>query len=219
MSSDDLTFYHAPQSRSSVSLTLLEELQAPFELKLINIKAGEQRQPDYLAINPLGKVPALAHKGKIITEQVAIFLYLADLFPEAKLAPALTDPTRGEYLRWMVYYAACYEPAMVDKFMKREPAPQSVSVYCDEYSMLETILTPLRSRPYLLGDELSAADILWGSSFAWGLMFDMLPRLPVLTSYVDRICNRASALKVQKQDEIWAAEHQVLADKQQAQPA
>lgn len=214
MTPSNLTFYHAPQSRSSVALTLLEELRAPFELKLINIKAGEQRQPDYLAINPLGKVPALAHQGKIITEQVAIFLYLADLFPEAQLAPALTDPNRGEYLRWMVYYAACYEPAMIDKFMQREPASPSVSVYSDEYSMLETILSPLRERPYLLGDEISAADILWGSSFAWGLAFDMVPRLPVLTSYVERICNRASALKVQKQDESWAAQHQAKADGQ-----
>ncbi|GGO68428.1 glutathione S-transferase family protein [Bowmanella pacifica] len=214
MTPSNLTFYHAPQSRSSVALTLLEELRAPFELKLINIKAGEQRQPDYLAINPLGKVPALAHQGKIITEQVAIFLYLADLFPEAQLAPALTDPSRGEYLRWMVYYAACYEPAMVDKFMQREPASPSVSVYSDEYSMLETILSPLRERPYLLGDEISAADILWGSSFAWGLAFDMVPRLPVLTSYVDRICSRPSALKVQKQDAIWAVQHQAKADGQ-----
>lgn len=214
MTPSNLTFYHAPQSRSSVALTLFEELRAPFELKLINIKVGEQRQPDYLAINPLGKVPTLAHHGKIITEQVAIFLYLADLFPEAQLAPALTDPSRGEYLRWMVYYAACYEPAMVDKFMQRKPASPTLSVYSDEHSMLETILSPLRHQPYLLGEAISAVDILWGNAFAWGLLFDMLPRSSALTSYVDRICSRPSAIKVQKQDEIWAAQHQAEADGQ-----
>ncbi|WP_102798070.1 glutathione S-transferase family protein [Bowmanella denitrificans] len=209
-----LTFYHAPQSRSSVALTLLEEMQVPYELKLINIKAGEQRQADYLAINPLGKVPALGHKGKIITEQVAIFIYLADLYPQCHLAPAVDDPQRGEYLRWMVYYAACYEPAMVDKFMQREPAPQSTSVYCDEHTMLETVLTPLRNQPYLLGEKISAVDILWGSAFAWGLMFEMLPRLPVITKYVDRVCSRPSALKVQTLDQQWAEQHQAQADGQ-----
>src|SRR3569832_2460621 len=106
---------------------LLEELGAKFELKLINMKVGEQRQPAYLAINPMGKVPALRHGDALITEQVAIFLYMADLFPQAKLAPAIDDPQRGPYLRWLVYYAAAFEPAVVDYAMKREPAPPAMS--------------------------------------------------------------------------------------------
>lgn len=115
--------YHAPQSRSSATLTLLEELRAPYELRLVNIKAGEQRRSGYLAINPLGKVPAIQHHGALVTEQVAIYLYLADFFADAALAPAIRDPQRGPYLRWMIYYAACYEPALVDYAMKREPGP------------------------------------------------------------------------------------------------
>src|SRR5215813_9478866 len=89
--------YHSPQTRSSGSLILLEELGAPYELHVLNMKAGEQRQPRYLAVNPMGKVPALKHGDALITEQVAIFLYLADLFPDARLAPPLGDPRRGPY--------------------------------------------------------------------------------------------------------------------------
>src|SRR5690349_14041878 len=99
----DITLFHAPQSRSSAALILLEELDAPYELRVINMKAGEQRQPAYLQINPMGKVPAMMHRGALVTEQVAIFLYLADLFPDAGLAPALGDALRGPYLRWMAF--------------------------------------------------------------------------------------------------------------------
>ena len=126
-----ITLFHSPQCRSVSALTLLEELGAPYQLKVLNMKAGEQRKAPYLAINPLGKVPAILHGDALITEQVAIFIYLADLFPEAGLAPALDDPLRGPYLRWLVYYAACYEPALVDKAMKREPAPHATSPYGD----------------------------------------------------------------------------------------
>src|SRR2546430_1490368 len=110
--SDTITLFHAPQTRSSGTLTLLEELGAPYELHVLNMKAGEQLGSAYRAINPLGKVPAIRHRGALVTEQVAIFLYLADLFPAAglapglapRLAPAIGDPLRGPYLRWLVYY-------------------------------------------------------------------------------------------------------------------
>src|SRR5713101_1964918 len=96
---DIITLYHAPQSRSSATLTLLEELGAPYELQILNMKAGEQRQSGYLAVNPLGKVPAIKHRGTLVTEQVAIFLYLADIYPRVGLAPGLGDLLRGPYLR------------------------------------------------------------------------------------------------------------------------
>ena len=105
--SDTVTLFHAPQSRSTGALTLLEELGAPYNLRLLNMKAGEQRERAYLAINPLGKVPAILHRGQLVTEQVAIFIYLNDLYPEAGLAPLIGDAQRGPYLRWLVYYAAC----------------------------------------------------------------------------------------------------------------
>ena len=101
-----LTLHHCPQSRSTGVLALLGELKAPFELHAMNMKQGENRAPAYLAINPLGKVPAITHEGALVTEQVAIYLYLADLFPQAGLAPAIGDPLRGPYLRWMACMGA-----------------------------------------------------------------------------------------------------------------
>src|SRR6201981_1125433 len=101
---DTITFFHSPNTRSSGARILLEELGAPYELHPVNMKAGEQRKPAYLAVNPMGKVPAIRHRGTLVTEQVAIFIYLADLFPQAKLGAALRHPQRGPYLRWRVYY-------------------------------------------------------------------------------------------------------------------
>src|SRR3954464_13381059 len=106
-----VTLFHSPNTRSSGALFLLEELGADYELHVLNMKAGEQRQPDYLAVNPLGKVPAIRHGEALVTEQGAIFIYLADLFPKAGLAPALDDPLRGPYLRWLVFYGSSLPPA------------------------------------------------------------------------------------------------------------
>src|SRR5271168_1694093 len=170
-----ITFYHAPNTRSAGTRILLEELGVPYDLKVINMKAGEQRQADYLAVNPLGKVPALRHGEALITEQVAIFLYLADLFPEAGLAPPIGDRLRGPYLRWMIYYAACYEPALVDRAMQREPGPRAMSPYGDFDTMLSAVVERLGEAPFLLGEGLSAADILWGQALQWGMMFKIVP--------------------------------------------
>src|SRR3954451_19906673 len=101
-----ITLFHSPQTRSSGARTLLEELGAPYTLHVLNMKAGEQQRPAYLAINPLGKVPAILHRGTLVTEQVAIAIYLADLFPEAGLTPARDDVRRGPFLRWIAYYGA-----------------------------------------------------------------------------------------------------------------
>jgi glutathione S-transferase len=160
----DITLYHSPNSRSSGGLTLLKELDAPFELRVVSIKAGQQRQGAYLSINPMGKVPAVKHGHAIITEQVAIYIYLADLFPEAGLAPALDDPLRGPYLRWLVFYAASFEPAIVDRARKRDPAPATMSPYGDYDTMLKTLVDQLAKGPYLLGERFCAADVLWSSS-------------------------------------------------------
>jgi glutathione S-transferase len=205
---ETIILYHAPQSRSSATLALLEELGAPYELQILNMKAGEQRQRGYLAVNPLGKVPAIRHRGALVTEQVAIFLYLADLFPKVGLSPAAGDPLRGPYLRWMVYYAACYEPAVVDRAMKRAPAPLAMSPYGDFDTMLRAILEKFAESPYLLGDIFSAADILWGMALQWGTMFKIIPESPNVASYVARVTARTSFAKVAALDAEWAAEHE-----------
>jgi glutathione S-transferase len=206
-----VTLYHSPNTRSSGSLTLLEELGAPYELHVLNMKAGEQRQPSYLAINPMGKVPALRHGDALITEQVAIFLYLADLFPEAGLAPPIGDPLRGPYLRWMVFYAACFEPAVIDCSTQRDPAPLPMSPYGDFETMFKTLTDQLAKGPYLLGERFSAADVLWGGALTWTTMFKLVPELPVITSYVQRANARPAVARVKAKDAELAAAHEAAA--------
>jgi glutathione S-transferase len=179
--SDTVTLYHAPNSRSSAALTLLEELRAPYRLHVLNLNAGEQRKPAYLAINPMGKVPAVTHSIALITEQVAIFIYLADLFSSAGLAPQIGDPLRGPYLRWLAFYGACFEPAVGDRALKREPAPQRMSAYGDYDSVLATVVGQLRKGPYMLGERFSAADVLWGTALTWTTGFKLVPELPEIT--------------------------------------
>ena len=216
---EPITLFHSPQTRSAGALTLLEELGAPYELKLLNMKAGEQREPAFLAINPLGKVPAILHRGALVTEQVAIFIYLADLFPDAGLSPSLDDPRRGPYLRWLVYYAACFEPGMVDKAMKREPAPLAMSPYGDFDAVVATLQDQLRNSPYLLGDRLLAPDILWGIALNWMIGFGLVPNTDVFRAYVERVTNRPAALKVAQRDAELAAEHErQVAAMDQSQP-
>lgn len=208
ISRGNLVFFHAPNSRSAGTRILLEELGARYELRVLNMKAGEQRRAPYLAVNPLGKVPAIVHDGALVTEQVAIFIYLADLFPEAGLAPAIGDPLRGPYLRWLVYYGSSFEPALIDRAMKREPGPPAMSSYGDFDTMLGALVEALRKGPYLLGDRLSAADILWGPALQWTTMFKLVPELPEIKEYMARICNRPSFAHVTAKDAELAAAHE-----------
>jgi glutathione S-transferase len=208
MANDTITFFHSPHTRSSGVRILLEELGAPYELHAINMKAGDQRKPAYLAVNPMGKVPAIRHRGALVTEQVAIFIYLADLFPQAKLAPALDDPQRGPYLRWLVYYGSCFEPAVVDRAMKREPGALAMVPYGDYDTMLNTVTGQLARAPYLLGERISAADVLWGTALTWTTMFKLVPELPVIKDYIGRINARPAVGKVKGLDAQLSAEHE-----------
>lgn len=202
-----IVLYHAPNTRSSIALTLLEEIGAPYALEVLNIKAGEQRQPAYRAVNPMGKVPAVKHGDALITEQVAIFLYLADLFPEAGLAPAQGDPLRGPYLRWMVYYAACFEPAIGDRALKREPGPPSMMAYGDFDSVIDTVTSQLMPGPYLLGDRFTAADVIWGSGLSWTTKFQLIPERPAIKAYIERFESRPSVARVKAIDAELSARH------------
>jgi glutathione S-transferase len=203
-----VTLYHSPNTRSTGALILLEELGAPYDLHVLNMKAGEQRQAAYLAVNPMGKVPALRHGAAIVTEQVAVYLYLADLFAEAGLAPQIGDPLRGPYLRWMAFYAACFEPAVVDRFRKNDPGPQTMSPYGDYDTMLATVVGQLAKAPYLLGERFSAADVLWGTALGWTTMFELVPKLPEIMDYVNRVGSRPAAMRVQAKDAELAAAQQ-----------
>ncbi|HEX3575498.1 MAG TPA: glutathione S-transferase family protein [Rhodopila sp.] len=204
---DTITLFHSPQTRSTGALTLLEELGAPYELRVLNRQAGELRQPAFLAINPMGKVPAILHGDAVVTEQVAITIYLADLFPDAGLAPALTDKQRGPYLRWLAFYAASFEPALVDRAMKRDPGPTSMIPYGDFETMMATLTSQLQTGPYLLGSTFTAADVLWGTALKWTTIFGLIPPSPVISAYVERISTRPAALRVAEKDAALAAQH------------
>jgi glutathione S-transferase len=206
-----ITLYYSPQSRAMGTRVLLEELGAPYDLHVLNMKAGEQRQPAYLAINPLGKVPAIQHGGALVTEQVAICIYLADLFPQAGLTPTIGDPLRGPFLRWIAYYGSSFEPALIDKFMKREPMPMTQSPYADYDTMLGAIEAQLSKGPYLFGDRMTAADILWGVAFRWTMMFGIVPKKDVFVSYSERITSRPAFQRISAADDEMAAQHAAAA--------
>lgn len=208
---DRVTLYYSPQTRATGARVLLEELGAPYDLHVLNMKAGEQRNDAYLAINPLGKVPAIRHGDALVTEQVAIFIYLADLFPQAGLTPALHDPRRGPYLRWIAYYGSSFEPAVIDHFMKRTPAPISQSPYADYDTMLGALESQLGKGPYLLGDQITAADILWGMAFSWTMMFGIVPKRDVFVRYAERIAARPAFQRISKADDEMAAQHAAAA--------
>jgi glutathione S-transferase len=186
-------------------LILLEELGAPYELTVLNMKAGEQRASKYTAINPMGKVPAVTCDAELVTEQPAIYIYLADLFPQAGLAPAIDDALRGPYLRWLVFYGSSFEPAVIDKSQKREPAPRGMSPYGDYDTMLGTLTQQLAKGPYLLGAQFTAADVLWGTALTWTTKFGLVPMLPVIQSYIERVNARPAVVRGRAKDAGLAA--------------
>ena len=190
MSDNKLVFFHSPNTRSAGARILLEELNADYEMRVLSLKAGQQRAPEYLAVNPMGKVPAVLHGDSLVTEQAAVYTYMADLYPEASLAPGLQDPLRGPYLRWMAFYGNCVEPAVVDRAFKRDPVSPSTCPYGDFDTMFNTIVAQLGKGSYMLGERFTAVDLLWGTSLNWLLQFKLLPELPVLTDYVARVMGR-----------------------------
>lgn len=208
MTDHRFTFYHSPQTRSSAVLMLLYELGAPFELKILNMKAEEQRQPAYLAINPLGKVPAIKDDDALVTELGAIFIFLADAFPNARLAPPIGDPLRGPYLRWLVFYGSAFEPAVTDRYMKRESAPRNTSAYGTFDEVIAVISAQLTKGPYLFGDRFTAADVLWGSALNWITSFGLIPATPDIAAYAERVMSRPAIRRVGDEDAALLAEHE-----------
>jgi glutathione S-transferase len=186
-SSPQLTLYHASPSRSSIVHWMLEELGEPYKLEVLNLRAGEQRKPAYLAINPMGKVPTLKDGDVVVSEVAAICCYLADAYPKARLAPPIGDKRRGDYLKWLFYGPSCLEPAMIDKALNRPPAPRSTAGWADYDTVIEVLRSAVGAREYLLGEQFTAADIVIGSGLRWGMQFKMFPELPEFVTYVDRL--------------------------------
>jgi glutathione S-transferase len=142
----------------------------------------------------------------VVAEQAAVYMYLADAFPQAGLAPAIGEPLRGPYLRWMVFYGSCFEPAIIDRSMKREPAPSSTSPYGSWDSVMDTLAAQLEAGPWLLGAKYTAADTLWGGALSWTMMFKLVPELPVFKAYAERCNARPAAVRARDKDSALLAE-------------
>lgn len=213
MTDDRITLHYAPQTRAFGTRVLLEELGVPYDLHIMDTRIGDQLKPDYLSVNPMGKVPAISHRGIVVTEQAAVALYLGDLFPESGLAPATDDPLRGSYLRWMVFYGSAFEPALVDHAMKRPPLPRNNSPYADYETVLAVVNEQVkRAAPFWLGERFSVADALWGSALFWVTNFGIFPKTPEVAAYIDRVTNRPAFRKAQADEAALVAARDAMAN-------
>jgi glutathione S-transferase len=203
-----LTLYHAAPSRSSIVRWMLEELGEPYDIHVLNLEKGEHRQPPYLALNPMGKVPALRHGDAVITEVAAICCYLADAFPEARLSVPVGDPRRGEYLKWLFFGPSCVEPAVAERaFPRSEPAPRSTLGFGDFDTVMDVLAQATgAAAPYLMGEPFTAADVVIGSQLRWGMMFGLIPERPEFAAYVGRLEQRPALKRATEMDAQLRAE-------------
>jgi glutathione S-transferase len=201
-----LTLYHAAPSRSSITRWMLEEVGEPYDIHLLSLSKGENRAADYLAVNPMGKVPALKHGDVVITESAAICTYLADEFPRAKLNVPVGTPRRGVYLKWLFFGPGCIEPAIMDRaFPRKEEARRSALGYGDFDTLMDVTAKAVANGPYLMGEQFSAADVVIGSTLRWGLMFKLLPERPEFVAYTGRLATRPALQRAEAADKELAA--------------
>jgi glutathione S-transferase len=192
----DLIVWHGPNTRSTGTVWLVEELGVPYELRKVDVFGGETREAAFLQVNPAGKVPAIRHKGKTLTEMAAISLYLCDEFPQAGLAPAIGDETRADYLYWSVFRPGVLEPAIVTKAQNLDVDPRTVG-WGEWETVIGLIETALDDRPYLLGERFSAADLLIGGALGWLKHFKLMPDNPRIDDYITRLHARPAYARMQ----------------------
>jgi glutathione S-transferase len=212
--SDELVFYTNPMSRGRIARWMLEEVGAPYRTVTLDY-ATTMKAPDYLAVNPMGKVPAITHRGVTVTEGAAICAYLADAFPEAGLAPAVGDPQRGVYYRWLMFACGPIEAAVTNKSMGFEVPPErrmSAGYGCIE-DVLNALEQAVTGKRYLAGDKFSAADVYVGSQIGWGMMFGSIEKRPAFEAYWAGISQRPAAKRASEIDDA------LIAAAKAAQPA
>ena len=185
----DLIFYTNPQSRGRIARWMLEEVGAPYETVVLDY-ASTMKGAEYLAVNPMGKVPAIVHKGKVVTEGAAICAYLADAFPEAGLGPS--DAERADYFRWLFFAAGPIEHAVTNNFAKFVPTPEQGRMfgYGSYEQAVDVLEQAVKAHDYIAGDRFTAADVYVGSAVGWGTQFGTLPRRDAFAAYWDRLTAR-----------------------------
>lgn len=192
-----LTLFHNPQSRSSCIRILLEELELPCAIELVDFK---NKPEALLTVNPLGKVPTLLADDAVVSEQIAIVQFLAELVPEKKLSPAVGDPLRGPYLRALALYGSSFEPAMIDKAQKRDSGSQAMSPYGSVAAVEALVRAQLAKGPWWLGERFTAVDVLWGSSLSWITQFGLMERTPEVAAYIERFQQRPAVVRSRAKD-------------------
>ena len=197
-----LTFYTNPMSRGRIVRWMLEEIGEPYETVVLDY-GTTMKSPDYLAVNPMGKVPAIRYGDTIVTEGAAICAWLADACPEAGLAPAFDDPARGTYLRWLFFTAGPVEAAVTAKSLGLlAPADKkAMAGYGSFEEAIDCLEVAVRDGPYICGEQFTAADVYVGSQIGWGMMFGSIDKRPVFEDYVGRIRSRPAAIRANEIDE------------------
>ncbi len=198
---DGLVFYTNPMSRGRIVRWMLEEVGERYRTELLEYQTT-LKEAAYLAINPMGKVPAVTHRGIIVTECAAICAYLADAFPQARLAPPPGDPLRGPYYRWMFYAAGPIEAAVTAKALGVEvPKERERMVGWGSYAaVMDTMERAISGRDYVVGDAFTAADVYFGSQIGFGMMFGMVEKRPEFERYWQRISSRPAAIRAREID-------------------
>lgn len=199
----DLTLYTHPQSRGRIARWMMEELGQPYEAVLLDY-GTTMKAPEYLAVNPMGKVPALKHGNRIVTECAAICTYLADMFPQAGLMPS----DRAAFYRWMFFGAGPLEAAVVNKALNVTVPPERKGMvgYGSFDEVIATLKGHLAQSPFMAGANFSAADVYVGSQIGWGLRFGTIPPEPEFTAYAERILSRPAALRAKAKDDALVAQ-------------
>jgi glutathione S-transferase len=196
-----ITLFHHPQSRSTRFIFLLEELDAPYQLKRVTMRRSDGTgaiDPDNP--HPHGKVPAISDDGVIVFESPAIALYLTDRFPKNHLGPWVGEPERGAYLSWLCYYTGVLEPAFMSRFMKMD-VPRGTAGWVPVEEAMAVVIQLLSQRPYLLGEHFSAADVLYGTTFAMFGQSPLMPKSAVINAYVQRVVSRPAFARAQALDD------------------
>lgn len=205
-SDDEIVFYTNPMSRGRIVRWMLEEVGRAYRTVALDY-GTTMKAPDYLAINPMGKVPAVTWRGVTVTECAAICAWLADAVPEAGLAPALEDPARGPYLRWLFFAAGPVEAAVTAKALDLLAPPDKAGMagygsFDQVVDALEQAVTP---GPWILGERFSAADVYVGSQIMWGLRFKTLPGRDAFEAYAERLSGREAAIRARETDDALVA--------------
>jgi len=201
----ELVFYTNPQSRGMIAHWMLEEVGAPYSIEVKDY-GTTMKAPEYLAINSMGKVPAIRHGETVVTEAAAICAYLADEFPHARLNIPVGDPRRGPYLKWLFFSPSCIEAAVMDRAAPRKEEPRRGMIgYGDFDTVMNVVAKGIEPGPYLMGEQFTAADVVVGSTLRWGMMFDLLPKRPEFVAYVGRLEQRPALQRATALDQELAA--------------